>query len=68
MYRLRWVLRGMGVVMLAVGLAGCAAAIARNSVPQALEAEAEIVGMGPETIRFWGDQLPPNADALVKEK
>ena len=24
--------------------------------------------MGPAPIRFWGDQLPPNADAIVKEK
>lgn len=54
--------------MLALGLAGCAAAIARNPVPAALESDAEVVGMGATPIRFWGDQLPPNADALVKEK
>jgi len=24
--------------------------------------------MGPAQVRFWGDQLPPNAEALVKEK
>lgn len=24
--------------------------------------------MGTEPIRFWGDQLPPNADAMVQEK
>ena len=24
--------------------------------------------MGASPIRFWGDQLPPNADAMVKEK
>jgi hypothetical protein len=49
-------------------LAGCAAAIARNPVPASLEGDAQVVGMGPTTIRFWGDQLPPNADALVREK
>jgi hypothetical protein len=54
--------------LLALGLAGCAAAIARNPVPPSLEGDVEVVGMGPTPIRFWGDQLPPNADALVKEK
>ena len=53
---------------LALALAGCAAAIARNPVPPALESQASVVGMGSAPIRFWGDQLPPNADALVKEK
>jgi len=24
--------------------------------------------MGPEPVRFWGDQLPPNSEAMVKEK
>jgi hypothetical protein len=57
----------MSVAMLAVGLAGCAAA-ARNPVPLSYEDQTEVVGMGAETVRFWGDQLPPNADALVKEK
>src|SRR4030042_4597010 len=55
-------------LLLAVALAGCAAAIARNPVPASLEGDVEVVGMGPAPIRFWGDQLPPNADALVKEK
>jgi hypothetical protein len=54
--------------LLALALAGCAAAIARNPVPPSLEGNVEVVGMGPTPIRFWGDQLPPNADALVKEK
>jgi hypothetical protein len=55
-------------VVLAVVLTGCAAAIARNPVPPTLQGQAEVVGMGEAPIRFWGDQLPPNADALVKEK
>jgi hypothetical protein len=55
-------------LLLAVGLVGCAAAIARNPVPPSLEGDVEVVGMGPTPIRFWGDQLPPNADAIVKEK
>ena len=56
------------VVLLALALAGCAAAIARNPVPAALESQATVVGMGPTPVRFWGDQLPPNADEMVKEK
>ena len=51
-----------------MAIAGCAAAIARNPVPLGLEAEAQVVGMGPTQVRFWGDQLPPNHEALVKEK
>ena len=51
-----------------VTLAGCAAAIARNPVPASLEGDVEVVGMGPTQIRFWGDELPPNADAMVREK
>jgi hypothetical protein len=54
--------------MLTSALAGCVGAIARNPVPLAIETQAEVVGMGPTPIRFWGDQLPPNADAIVKEK
>jgi hypothetical protein len=54
-------------VMLALALAGCATSL-RNPVPPALESQASVVGMGSAPIRFWGDQLPPNADAIVKEK
>jgi hypothetical protein len=42
--------------------------MSRNPVPAALETQAEVVGMGPAPIRFWGDELPPNAETLVKEK
>ena len=62
------VTRVLRALLLAGALAGCAVAIARNPVPAALEGSAEVVGMGSTPIRFWGDQLPPNADALVKEK
>ena len=55
-------------LLLAITLAGCAAAIARNPVPASLEGDVEVVGMGPTPIRFWGDELPPNADAMVREK
>jgi hypothetical protein len=54
------------LIALGLVLASCAAAIARNPVPAALEADAQVVGMGAAPIRFWGD--PPNADAIVKEK
>ena len=60
--------RVLWALLLAGALAGCAAAIARNPVPASLEGDVQVVGMGPAPIRFWGDQLPPNADALVKEK
>jgi hypothetical protein len=60
--------RVLGALLLAVMLAGCAAAIARNPVPASLDGDVEVVGMGPTPIRFWGDQLPPNADAIVREK
>lgn len=49
-------------------LVGCAGAITRTAVPPSFEDQAEVVGMGQAPIRFWGDELPPNADALVKEK
>jgi hypothetical protein len=64
----RGVVRAACLVALGLGVASCAAAIARNPVPPALEGDAQVVGMGPAPIRFWGDQLPPNADAIVKEK
>ncbi|MET0301413.1 MAG: patatin-like phospholipase family protein [Methyloceanibacter sp.] len=60
--------RVVWALLVAGALAGCASAIARNPVPAALENQAEVVGMGASPIRFWGDQLPPNADAMVKEK
>ncbi|HEX2448509.1 MAG TPA: patatin-like phospholipase family protein [Methyloceanibacter sp.] len=60
--------RVVWALLLALALAGCAAAIARNPVPASLEGDVEVVGMGPTPVRFWGDQLPPNADAMVKEK
>jgi predicted acylesterase/phospholipase RssA len=62
------VARVVWALLVAGALAGCASAIARNPVPAALENQAEVVGMGASPIRFWGDQLPPNADAMVKEK
>ena len=60
--------RVVWALLVAGALAGCASAIARNPVPATLEGQAEVVGMGQAPIRFWGDELPPNADALVKEK
>lgn len=60
--------RVVWALLVAGALAGCASAIARNPVPASMEGQAEVVGMGQAPIRFWGDELPPNADALVKEK
>ena len=65
---MRW--WGPGVVLcgaLGIALAGCAT-MSREAVPAAYENEAVVAGMGPTQIRYWGDQLPPNADALIKEK
>ena len=65
---MRW--WGPGVVLggaLGIALAGCAT-MTREAVPAAYENEAVVAGMGPTQIRYWGDQLPPNADALIKEK
>src|SRR3990172_3697741 len=62
-----WLGRVAWGVGLALVLAGCAT-ISRNPVPAALEGQAEVVGMGAAPIRFWGDQLPPNSEAMVKEK
>ncbi|MGE3530130.1 MAG: patatin-like phospholipase family protein [Methyloceanibacter sp.] len=60
--------RVVWALLVAGALAGCASAIARNPVPATMENQASVVGMGEAPIRFWGDELPPNADALVKEK
>ncbi len=60
-------LRSACCVVAVLGLAACAT-LPRNPVPAALESQATVVGMGAKSIRYWGDQLPPNADALVREK
>ena len=65
--RMGW---AMGLILAsatAFCLAGCAGA-PRNPVPVALESQATVVGMGSAPVRYWGDTLPPNADAMVKEK
>lgn len=49
-------------------LAGCASAGTRTPVPAALEENAQVVGMEAETIRFWGDELPPNSEALLRKR
>jgi Patatin-like phospholipase len=65
--RVRWAI-GLGLACAAAFcLAACAGA-PRNPVPLALESQATVIGMGSSPIRYWGDQLPPNADAMVKEK
>jgi hypothetical protein len=48
-------------------LAACAS-MPRNPVPSGLESDATVVGMGGETVRFWGDVPPPNVDAMAREK
>ena len=53
--------------LLVLVLAACSG-LPRSPVPQAFEAEAQVIGMGPTPVRFWGDELPPHADAYVKKK
>ncbi|HZP08121.1 patatin-like phospholipase family protein [Methyloceanibacter sp.] len=65
---MRWALARVScLIVLVLTVAGCAAAIARNPVPPTLEDDAQVVGMATP-VRFWGDELPPNADAIVREK
>lgn len=65
--RLGSILRLAYCCALALALAACAGGL-RDPVPVGLENRAVVAGMGSAPIRFWGDQLPPNANALVKEK
>ena len=44
----------------------CAGSTVRTAVPRALSNQVSPVGMSD--VRFWGDESPPNLDAIVKEK
>ncbi len=46
----------------------CCASGPRVPVPVSLQNQAYVAGMGTTPIRFWGDQLPPNANQMVKQK
>lgn len=46
----------------------CAGMSARDAVPASLQNNAIVAGMDNTPIRFWGDQMPPNAYQLVNEK
>ncbi|MGV1015160.1 MAG: patatin-like phospholipase family protein [Methyloceanibacter sp.] len=59
--------RALWSALLVLALAACAG-MPRSPVPLAYEGEAQVVGMGPTQVRFWGDELPPHADAYVKKK
>lgn len=52
--------RGLALLTVGVLLAGCGTVGARKAVPLGLENSAQVSGMQAETIRFWGDELPPN--------
>ncbi len=62
--------RGLQRVLVCLGLgaalAGCGGGM-RSPVPEVYENNAHVADMGPEMIRFWGDELPPHADAYVKK-
>lgn len=46
-------------------LAGCGTTV-RNPVPDQLTAQAAAIGL--TDVRFWGDEVPPNINAMVVEK
>ena len=56
------------IISLAIaGLAvACAGPAARNPVTYKLSNQAVVIGMA--NVRFWGDQTPPNLNAIIKEK
>ena len=54
--RVRGLRRLIWYCALAVSLAACAGSLPRNPVPLGMESDAAVVGMGGETIRFWGDR------------
>ncbi len=51
----------------ALGLAACAAT-SRNIVPLQFEDEVVVAGVRGSSIRFWGDEMPPNSDELVRKR
>jgi predicted acylesterase/phospholipase RssA len=53
------------LVAVAVLLSGCAGVIQRNPVPELLVDKA-VVGGFPD-VRFWGDEQPENAMAMMRE-
>ncbi len=62
-YRVAKALTGFALLTLA---AACAGTQARNPLPDALMGQATAMGM--RDIRYWGDESPPNLNALVQEK
>jgi len=52
---------------LVLGLTACAG-VSRNIVPTSLEDEVVVAGIRGSTIRYWGDEIPPNADTLVRKR
>lgn len=58
----RWLL----ALALCFLLGACGTAYIRNPVPDALAEQAAAVGM--TGVRFWGDEIPPNFEAVTLEK
>ena len=54
-------------IAIVLGLSACAG-VSRNIVPTSLEDEVSVAGMRGSTIRYWGDEIPPDADALVRKR
>ncbi len=52
---------------LVLGLTACAG-VSRNIVPTSFEDEVVVAGIRGSTIRYWGDEIPPNADTLVRKR
>jgi len=56
------------IISLAIAglVVACAGSTVRTAVPGVLSSQVSPVGMSD--VRFWGDESPPNLDAIVKEK
>lgn len=58
-------MRWMTALALCLALEACGGAYIRNPVPDALTEQAAAVGMTSD--RFWGDEMPPNFEAIALE-
>ena len=52
---------------LLAGIGGCSSVPAHHPVPVAQSSQAVVTGF-PADIRFWADESPPFADAIVRER
>ena len=65
-WRRRLWLRVFTILAVAGLVAACVGAPVRNALPDTLSSQAAAIGM--TDVRFWGDETPPNLNAIIKEK